>query len=60
MKICEYADEGYHRLVENPAWTVAVINESAVTAAGTLYVRLVNVPDADAVPKSSIALFTVH
>ena len=26
MKICEYADEGYHRLVENPAWTVAVIN----------------------------------
>ena len=43
------------------AWLVqyGLYNESAVTAAGTLYVRLVNVPDADAVPKSSIALFTV-
>ena len=26
MKICECADEGYRRLVENPVWTVAVIN----------------------------------
>ena len=34
-------------------------NGSAVTAAGTLYVRLVNVPAADAVSGSSVALFTV-
>lgn len=26
MKICECASEGYRRLVENSAWTVAVIN----------------------------------
>ena len=34
-------------------------NESAVTAAGTLNVRLVNVPAADAVSGSRVALFTV-
>ena len=26
MKTCECASEGYRRLVENPVWTVAVIN----------------------------------
>ena len=34
-------------------------NESAVTAAGTLYVRLINVPAADTASGSRIALFTV-
>lgn len=34
-------------------------NESAVTAAGTLYVRLVNVPAADSASGNRVALFTI-